>query len=242
MKFSRVFTLLSLCSVLVSGTLQATTIDYRHEYLADTEQHADRVRISHRFANQLGFALEAKWGSKSSSGDSRLFENNYAKGHEFELSYSYKFDDRLTLTPALVMESASEAATYKSQVKAIYLLTERLYTGARYRYGIQNYTSAARDNRHYHQGNVYLGYKFGWANLEYDFEYKDTDYPSLRGKQRTYLHNLVMQIPVNKEWVPYAELGYLPYRNDAKGGYTNGSTKYDNDFQLRYRVGVKYNF
>lgn len=242
MKMTSTSTLFTLISLLCAGSLGATTLDYRHEYLDDTEQHADRARVSHRFDNQLGFAVEAKWGSKASSGESNLFESNYAKGHEFELNYQYKVGQKLTLSPAFVLDSSSSSTTYKAQLKGTYQLTDKLYGAVRYRYGLQNYTSVSTGDRHFNQGNFQLGYQFGWGKVEYDFEYKDTNYPSLRGKDNTYLHNLVVQVPVNKEWVPYVELGYVPYRNDAKGGYESGSVKYDNDFQVRYRMGIKYNF
>lgn len=230
--------LFSLISLLGVGSLNAATLDYRHEYLDDTEQHADRVRVSHRFGNQVGFALEGKWGSKASSGTSNLFENNYSKGHEFEINYQYKVMPKFTLAPAFVIDSSSDSTTYKPQIKGTYQFTDTLYGSARYRYGLQHYTNAEKDNRHFHQGNFQVGYRFNWGNVEYDFEYKDTDYASLRGKDNTYLHNLVVQVLTNKEWVPYVEMGYIPYRNNDKGGYG----AYDNDFQIRYRIGVKYNF
>lgn len=231
---------LKLCflfPLIASSTINAATIDYRHEYLNDTEVNADRIRVSARFANQVGFALEGKWGSKSG-----FLQNNYSKGQEFELNYYYKVDDRLSLTPAVVIDSSSESTTYKMQVKGIYLVTAKFYTGARYRYGLQNYTSPSTDNRHFHQGNFYLGYKFDWGNVEYDFEYKNTDYASLRGNKYTYLQNLVIQYPINKAWIPFIELGYVPYRNNDKGGYIYAGQKYANDFQVRYRAGIKYNF
>lgn len=234
--------LFSLISLLGVGSLNAATLDYRHEYLDDTEQHADRVRISHRFDNKIGFALEGKWGSKSTTGESNLFENNHSKGHELEVNYSQKINDKFTLAPAAIVDSGHDSTTYKFQIKGVYFLSDSLYTAARYRYGIQNYTSSGRDDRHFHQGNFNLGYVFNWGSLEYDFEYQDTDYASLRGNENNYLHNLVVQVPINKTWVPYAELGYVPYRNEEKGGYIDGANKYNNDFQLRYRLGIKYNF
>lgn len=243
MKVSIILKLALIIPVVASSAVQSMTLNYRHEYLDDTEQHADRIRISHRLENKVGFALEGKWGSKSVTGESNIYENNYSKGHEFELNYSYKVNDKFTLAPAAIIDSSSNATTYKFQVKGIYALTDSLYTAARYRYGVQNYTSSVSDDRHFHQGNFNLGYRLSWGTVEYDFEYKDTDYADFRGKNNTYLHNLVIQAPINKSWTPFAEIGYVPYRNADIGGYvgSDGST-YNNDFQIRYRVGIKYDF
>ena len=41
---------------------QAVTVDLRHEYI-DSGANADRVSVSHRFANGVGFSVEAKWKS-----------------------------------------------------------------------------------------------------------------------------------------------------------------------------------
>lgn len=242
MKVNSVLKWSFILPIVASSSLHAMTLDYRHEYLDDTEQHADRVRVSHRLDNQVGFALEGKWGSKSAAGESNLFENNHSKGHEFEINYSQKINDRFTLAPAAIIDSGNDSTTYKFQVKGTYFLTDSFYAAARYRYGIQNYTSSERDDLHFHQGNFNLGYVFNWGRVEYDFEYKDTDYASLRGNSDSYLHNIVVQVPISKAWVPYAELGYVPYRNEDKGGYVDGASKYQNDFQLRYRLGIKYNF
>ncbi|STQ09503.1 Oligogalacturonate-specific porin [Enterobacter cloacae] len=43
-----------------SFAAQAVTVDLRHEYI-DSGANADRVSVSHRFANGVGFSVEAKW-------------------------------------------------------------------------------------------------------------------------------------------------------------------------------------
>lgn len=213
----------------------ATTLDYRHEYLNDDEQHADRLRVSHRFDNKISFALEAKWSSNKSGGESHMYDNLVSKGAEFELGYLYPVNNQFSLSPAVIIDSNSDSTTYKFQVKGEYKFTPELSVSARYRYGVKDYErSKNKDSQHFHQGNFAIAYKFEHFNLSYDFEIKKTDYPAWKGKERDYAHNVVVQVPVNKEWVPFAELGYVPYKST--------SSTYKEDWQWRYRVGVKYNF
>ncbi|MFM5861584.1 oligogalacturonate-specific porin KdgM family protein [Aeromonas veronii] len=219
--------------VVFGAPAYATTLDYRHEYLMDTHGHADRLKISHRLENNIGLSLEGKFASKTG-----LFENNYSTGTEAEINYVYPYSHNLSFEPAFIIDAAPDSTTYKGQVKATWKINEPLYLAARYRYGYKGFT-ADKEDQHYSQYNFYVGYKFERVKVEYDFEYVDTDYASLRGETNTYLHNLTIQVPINGEWVPYAEIGYVPYTNEGKADYDG---LYNNDFQTRIRVGIKYNF
>ncbi len=44
---------------LVVTNAHAVYVDVRHEYLDDSKANYDRAYISHRFANGVGFAIEA---------------------------------------------------------------------------------------------------------------------------------------------------------------------------------------
>lgn len=222
------------------GYASAATIDYRHEYTARSKEQKDRIRVSHRFDNNISFALEGKWVSKKAAGHSKAhaYSNNVSGGQEFELAYLYKINDQLSLSPAIVIESNSSSTTYKPQIKAEYKVTPQFTFSARYRYGdkVNDRSNASHpDDQHFHQGNFVFAYKFDSFNVSYDFEVKKLiDYKGWKDKKRDYAHNIVVQVPIDKNWVPFAELGYVTYH--APG------TDRKEDWQVRYRAGVKYNF
>ena len=228
--------------VLVNASFSvAQTIDYRREYLDGTEAHNNRVSVSHRFENNFGFALEAKWGNGRVPDNSAMFENFYSRGHELSVNYRHKFNDKITLTPSMSIDAGETNSTYKFNIKGQYQITKKLHTGLRYRYGVKVYDDSNKANNgrgddHYHQANLSLGYKFNNASVEYDFEYKKTDYPSFKGKEHDSLHNLVVQVPIDKKITPYFEVGYVPFRDPIK------DSRYAEDWQMRYRVGIKYHF
>ena len=62
--FARSLALAALCGM--SFAASAVTVDLRHEFIdggKSDKSNADRVSVSHRFANGFGFSVEAKWKS-----------------------------------------------------------------------------------------------------------------------------------------------------------------------------------
>lgn len=62
--FARSLALATLCAAAFSAS--AVTVDLRHEFIdggKTDKTNADRVSVSHRFANGFGFSVEAKWKS-----------------------------------------------------------------------------------------------------------------------------------------------------------------------------------
>lgn len=86
-----------------SFAAQAVTVDLRHEYI-DNGANADRVAVSHRFANGFGFSVEAKWKSGGDKAD-QPFADVVGNGHEDQISWRWKATDNIALTPAFTIES-----------------------------------------------------------------------------------------------------------------------------------------
>lgn len=77
---------------LVVTNAHAVYVDVRHEYLDDSKANYDRAYISHRFANGVGFAIEAI--SKSGGDDTnKAFNDTETQGNEYTISYQFKTGD-----------------------------------------------------------------------------------------------------------------------------------------------------
>ncbi|MNH48291.1 hypothetical protein D3C79_1120200 [compost metagenome] len=51
---------------------------------------------------------------------------------------------------------------------------------------------------HYFQLNYYLGYNAENMSIDYDFEYKKLDDPDFNGEEYSYLNNVTIRVPINK--------------------------------------------
>lgn len=80
-----------------SFAAQAVTVDLRHEYI-DSGSNADRVSVSHRFENGLGFTVEAKWKSGGDKAD-QPFADVVGNGHEDSINWRWKATSNIAVTP-----------------------------------------------------------------------------------------------------------------------------------------------
>lgn len=229
------FRIIPLAVLFALGTSSAfaAQLNLRHEYAPDRDgdEHRDRIAISHRFENQIGFSVEAKWGSKEGGS---FLENDdvVSKGHEVGVSYNYKVNDKFSLQPAFQIDSNSSSSTYKFNLRGGYQVTKEWDVAARYRYGYKN-----TDNSHYNQVNLYSNYKFDWGKLGVDLEYKDLqgDTGGWKDKGTDHLFSFVGEYTkLQSGWVPFGEIAFITYDKDKDG--------YKDDYIPRYRVGLKYNF
>jgi hypothetical protein len=97
----------TLALAILSGmsfAASAVTVDLRHEYI-DSGSNADRVAVSHRFDNGLGFGVEAKWktGGDTDKQD-RPFNEIVGNGHEESINWRWKATDNIALTQALILK------------------------------------------------------------------------------------------------------------------------------------------
>ncbi|MFM2480868.1 oligogalacturonate-specific porin KdgM family protein [Celerinatantimonas sp. YJH-8] len=237
---SRYPMVLSLCalataSVLYAGTVSATSLNLRHEYNKDSHASKDRFRIDHRFHNGVGIYVEAKYAHN----DNSSLDDTRSNGHEAGVSYDWKYSKKFTVQPGFIMDSSSSAVTYKEQVKGTYKFTKNFSSALRYRYGLKVYSSNDRGDEPYHQFNWTGNYSFSWGKLGYDFEFKkyqDHVDSHWKGKSTDHLINLTGEYDkFESGWIPFWEVGMVT-------GKSNSSKKYNDEHQLRLRLGVKYNF
>ena len=143
-----------------SFAAQAVTVDLRHEYI-DSGSNADRVAVSHRFANGFGFSVEAKWKSGGDKAD-RPFSDTVGNGHEDQISWRWKATDNIALTPGFTLESNDSRTIYKPFLHAQYSFDNGFYVAARYRYDYTRYPSSAeKDDDKVNRGDAWLGWVMG---------------------------------------------------------------------------------
>ncbi|WP_427060853.1 oligogalacturonate-specific porin KdgM family protein [Klebsiella pneumoniae] len=129
----RSLVLAALCGMSFAAT--AVTIDLRHEFIdggKSDKSNADRVSVSHRFANGLGFTVEAKWRSGGDNG-SQPYSDVVGNGHEDTISWRWKATSNFFLTPGFTIESNDSRSIYKPHLHAQYSFDNGFYVAARYR-------------------------------------------------------------------------------------------------------------
>ena len=205
---------ITLIALFPAGWASADTgyINYRHQYAESTRMHADRVKFGTRLDSGWGFEGELKYKTAGDRQDV-AFDNTVGSGHELTTSYQYRLNSQWMLTPSFALESIEKSTAYKMGLKATYKVTDALSVAGRYRY------------------DAYINYapKGPWA-YEYQLTYYDADYIRYDSGKKDYEQNAVLKYKWDKHWVPFVEVGDM--KVDA----------YDDERQLRLRVGVQYNF
>ncbi len=105
----RSLVLAALCGMSFAAT--AVTIDLRHEFIdggKSDKSNADRVSVSHRFANGLGFTVEAKWRSGGDNG-SQPYSDVVGNGHEDTISWRWKATSNFSSPPGLPLRATTAA-------------------------------------------------------------------------------------------------------------------------------------
>jgi len=228
---------------LTATSAHAVTINLRHEYkpsFGDNDAtQADRIAISHRFANGIGFEVETKYKSNT-DGDDNAFDEYTQNGTQANISYRYKLSDAFTLTPQYKIEMNS-STTMNNQFNLTlgYKVNSDWSVSYRQRY---NYATKANTDgsSHYNQGTFAASYSgledwgFG-ASLDYRWRQEGED--TWKGDKAG-----VNEVNFTGEykgfdsgWRPFAEVGFEPTKKYS-------TDEYKEDFRPRYRVGLKYSF
>lgn len=221
---------------LTSLSCAAVSIDYRHEYKADSKSNADRLKISHTTPDGYFASVEGKL-SESTERTSDGFQEGSGRysgsGSEWELGKNFKITDKLILAPALNLDNGDTSIGYRAQIKAIYKFLPEWVTTLRWRPGMVVDQNPDAANKYYNQFNWEFGYNSKKFSVIGDFEYRFTNYEDYNGNHNYWLYNVVASLPIDKNWTPYTELGYVPRYN----------LDHDEDtHEMRYRVGIKYTF
>ena len=228
----RSLVLAALCGMSFAAT--AVTIDLRHEFIdggKSDKSNADRVSVSHRFANGLGFTVEAKWRSGGDNG-SQPYSDVVGNGHEDTISWRRKATSNLFLTPGFTIESNDSRSIYKPHLHVQYSFDNGFYVAARYRYEYTRYPNdAGKDDDKVNRGDAWAGFALGDWRTELNYVYARSSEGVNRNDNKPYSqeYNVKVAYKLDNNWSPYGEIGNVGV-NDRS------------DRQTRFRVGVAYSF
>lgn len=233
-------TAVMMAAVIGAQTASAITIDYRHEFYTDfSHQNKDRILISDRFANGLGYSVETKVQSGGDDATYSPYKEMKQNGAEFGISYQFKPFDGWTMQPGFNAEFTSgNAAIYKPLFRVQYTFDNGLYIAARYRYEYTrnndanegNSVSKRKGDEHMHRYEAWLGYRYGDWRGEFNYIWRNSDMERRKGHTTDYEYDFKLSYDINKSWTPYIQVGNVKYSSSS------------DHRQTRYRIGIQYKY
>lgn len=219
----------TLGSVVTSTAQAAVTIDYRHEWVDVERAHKDRVMISDRFANGLGYSVETKAKSGGDSVDTAYSEME-SNGSEFSLTYQYKWTEKFSIQPGMTIEFGDGKAIYKPNLRFQYNFDNGMYAAFRYRYEYTRDNDGVTTDEHLHRYEGWLGYKTGPWGFEANYIWRDSNKIRYDNDETDYEYDFKVSYAISSHWEPYAQIGNVKYKSDS------------DQRQTRFRVGIKYKY
>lgn len=222
-----------ICAALLGAlalgatSAQAITLDYRHEYTDHSKENKDRVMISDRFENGLGYSVETKFKSGGDKKD-EPYSDIESNGAEFSGTYQYKFSPAFSIQPGFNLEVGSSTAIYKPSLRAQYNFSNGIYVAGRYRYEYSRNTSSKRDE-HVHRYEGWLGYKTGPWRFEGNYIWRDSDQIRFNNKDTDYEYDFKVDYSIGK-WTPFVQVGNIKVSSTS------------DKRQSRFRAGIKYTY
>lgn len=230
--FKKTLAVAVLCCTSIAA--QAVTVDLRHEFIdggKTDSTNADRVAVSHRFANGFGFGVEAKWKSGGDNTD-QPFSDFVGNGHEENITWQWKANKNFSVTPGFNIESNDSRSIYKPNLRVQYSSDNGFYVAARYRYDYTRFpANAKKDDDKVNRGDAWAGFVMGDWRTELNYVYARSTEGTARNNNKPYSqeYNVKLAYKLDKNWSPYGEVGNVGV-NDRS------------DRQTRLRVGVAYSF
>ncbi len=215
----------------ISLELNATTLDFRHEYSDSSRINKDRIAFIHSFSNGIGFYIDASIKSGGVDGEKgKVFSDVVNNAIEMGLSYNHKINNNITSQPGLIFETVTDTSIYKPYLKAQYNFDNGLYVAGRYRFDYARKTKQGVDDEKTNRFDTFIGYKYSKYKVEYDYTQMYSDAIKYDNKKRNYEHNVSFSYQLNDIFTPYIEVGNVAVRptSDAR--------------QTRYRLGLQFHF
>lgn len=183
--------LLACCTFFISLQLNATTLDFCHEYSDSSRINKDRIAFIHSFSNGIGFYIDASIKSGGVDGEKdKVFSDVVNNAIEMGLSYNHKINNNITLQPGLIFETVTDTSIYKPYLKAQYNFDNGLYIAGRYRFDYARKTKQGVDDEKTNRFDTFIGYKYSKYKVEYDYTQMYSDAIKYDNKKRNYEHNV----------------------------------------------------
>jgi len=239
----------AVATTVLSGTVTAAQIDFRHEWRSENHREASRVKLGESFKPipdnnnlRVGLGLEMKFDSGQD--DTKTFENTVLTETEFDWSIAYRIG-KWRIQPGMPIALTDRKTTFKPQIRVTYKADFGLTTALRYRHEFANYSDPTDGDT-----NVETGEKVNRptkTKITLTGSYKFDDMPNLRlSYEANYVKSWdkVRQFD-NKDWeydagliVGYQLGNWRPFAEIWTVDESSSSAQR----QARYRAGIKYKF
>lgn len=229
------FVVASVC-LLFSGIVMAndykTTVEYRHDYRDGVKKHGDRFKVFLDTGQNIGFELDARYNNK----DDSMYDSMTMNGSEVTAFYYDKINANTNWLAGTSLDFTSEGLVYIPFVRLNYQFDNGIRLQGRYKWKVWDYAMNGTNGEAYHskiqQFDTFIGYKYNDWNFQYQFdifrEMENRGLPLYNSNRWDYQHNIVVTYSINKNWRPFVEVGNIK------------DSRYTNERQTRYRMGIKY--
>lgn len=235
-KTSVAITLISIGSQAVANEYK-TTIEYRHQYVDGSNMHSDRIKAFLDTGKGVGFELDARYNNAQPD---QMYDSMTMNGSEFSVFHYKRLNPNMIGLYGLSLDFATAGLVYVPYIRLNYKFENNIRIQARYKWKLWDYAIAGPIGNSYHSKiqeiDAWLGYNTQKWDFQYGFqiwkEMEDNALPQFNGNKINYLHNLRVMYTYKTEdettWRPFVEVGNV------------SQSRYTDNRQTRYRVGIKY--
>lgn len=220
---------LTIAGLMLATSVQAVTLDIRHEYKHHTNQHGTRVKVSDSIDN-FYYGLEAKFAADKEDDGSQSAMGNLERG-DTEIDWGFKFNlgENWYIQPGMPIAFGDKKNTIKPQLRIGYRASSiPLTTALRYRREYSSYSEDSSDDYEQNKITFTMSYKDGknkyWLEANY-LRNEDKDIYNNTRENYDYILGAGRRIG---SWFPYMEFADV------------SSSSSSDTRQLKSRVGIKY--
>ena len=236
---------IAITASLITGTAASTSVDFRHEWKADSKEEASRVKLGHGYTindNWKGnLSLEMKFKSEDPTD---TLNNVKLTETELDWGYTYKVNKNWELKPGMPISMTDSKTTFKPQFRVVHNADMGLTTAIRIRYEIANYSDSTEGDTDI-KGNIIN--KPNKTKVTLSGGYKIQSLPDLKlGYEANYWksHDDIAQFDDQDDNYDYGlKAGYKIGNWQPFGEVWNSSVNNtSDDRQVKLRAGIKYYF
>jgi len=247
MKLQSKVLLAMTASTLIAGAVNAATLDFRHEWKVEGDDQASRIKLSHGWKINDDWKTNVGMEMKFAAEDKEEFaDDSFLTETELDLGLTYALNKQWQIKPGMPIAMTPTKVTIKPQLRVSHKSSFGLTSALRYRHEFANHVEGSGDT------NKDTGIKQSEtqkSKITYTGAYKIKPMPKLLVSwEANYIKswdNVKLAANDTWEWDAGITFGYKmgnfrPYAEfwsiDGKQGSSHSNR------QLRYRLGLKYNF
>ncbi|BDR35816.1 TPA: oligogalacturonate-specific porin KdgM family protein [Photobacterium damselae] len=232
-----------IASTLVTAGGQAlandykTTIEYRHQYVDGANKHSDRIKAFLDTGKGVGFELDARYNNDEKD---KMFDSMSMNGSEFSAFYYKRLNPNTVGLVGMSLDFVPDGLVYVPYVRLNYKFDNNIRVQGRYKWKLWDYSMTGPSGDSYHskiqEFDAWLGYNTQNWDFQYEFqiwkEMESNALPQFDNDDINYLHNFRLMYTYKTKddtsWRPFIEVGNV------------SQSRYTDNRQTRYRMGIKY--